>query len=112
MDNLNSKPDKDSTAYIFNKQCRLSDIKNWKNRLNKNLIENIEKSIPDAEVYFYILGKNDAVVCVIKNDTGSSVGLSIKSPIDTFSEKSGRNRAAGRALKAFVNQKTTSKIRN
>jgi len=96
-------------------QLHKSPYASWKKYLNKELVNNIENLNPDG-VRFYYLNKNEAVVCfiLIKGDNDHNIlgcGASLKSPEDKFCEKEGRNKAAGRALKAIVNKENSEPIR-
>jgi hypothetical protein len=56
--------------------------------------------------YFYYLG-GTTTVCLLKKDNECVArGISICSPLDQFEKSTGRAKAFGRALKAFIKENT------
>jgi hypothetical protein len=88
---------------------RDSELKDWRKKLNKQLVESIKEQNPTEVKFFY--SEDDVIVCVIKTEDGTGIGIAIKSPIDEFDERHGRNKAAGRALSATVNKVNNDGIR-
>lgn len=81
----------------------------WARGLNKDLVDRILEYNP-SEVEFKVKHPTH-VECYIRNSTGEGIGLAICSVLDEFDEKRGKNKAAGRALKALVNKKDNDYIR-
>ncbi len=76
----------------------------WKRGLSKSLVEQIEKLKPDS-VEFNI-HKDLYTTCTIKKGNEIAHGISICSILDRFDEREGKNKAAGRAVKAMKTKKS------
>lgn len=89
-----------------------SNVSYWKKMLSRKLVKEIEEQ-NSSDIKFYSFNRKEAVVCcILKNDKEVGLGVSLKSPDDKFDEKFGRNRSAGRALKALINKGDSEPIRN
>ena len=82
----------------------------WKRGLSRSLVEQIEKLRPDS-VEFNIQ-HNLYITCTIRKGNEIAHGISICSVLDEFDEKEGKNRAAGRAVRAMKTKKSGDFKRN
>jgi len=86
-------------------------MKNWRKRLNKKLVNQIYQLEPedvDFEFHYPIYTR-----CKIKTKDGRvGVGYAICSIKDEFDQRVGKNKAAGRAVKALVKQKNCDYVRS
>jgi len=83
--------------------------KRWKKHLSKRLIEEITKIQPD-DIRFKVI--DDAyTICLITKNNKYAFGVAICSTLDKFDLKVGKNKAAGRAVKAFKKQYVGDRIR-
>lgn len=79
-------------------------------KLSKNLKEELKNINPD-EIICNVDRRNRLVtVCISKNDL-VYIGTAICSILDEFNEVKGKNRATGRAIKAYKNQRNSEKVR-
>ena len=78
--------------------------------LGKNLREEIKKIQPDL-IRCQINYDRRYVVFVIYKDNKSYVGTAICSVLDIFDEYEGKNKAAGRAVKAYKKGESSEKVR-
>jgi len=74
----------------------------WKRYLSKKLIEEIDKIQPD-DIRFKVID-NAYTICLITKNNKYALGVAICSTLDKFDPKIGKNKAAGRAVKAFKKQ--------
>lgn len=81
----------------------------WMKGLNKELIHRILEFEP-VEVGFYIRAPL-SVTCVIKTGGEEGKGFAICSMLDTFDARCGKNKAAGRALRALIKKESSMPIR-
>jgi len=81
----------------------------WKKHLSKKLIEEIVRIDPD-DIKFKVLN-NAYTVCLITKNDKRAVGVAICSTLDKFDLKVGKNKAAGRAVRAYKKQNVEDRIR-
>ena len=81
----------------------------WKRGLSRKLVEDILVFTP--EFVQFDIGYPEVIRCIIKTPYGTGTGIAICSVLDTFDEKRGKHLAAGRALKAIVNETDSELIR-
>lgn len=84
----------------------------WARGLNKELVSTILSIDPDPCVEFTV-EYPEKVTCTIAINSGEiGVGRAICSILDEFNEKKGKNKAAGRAVRALVSKRNNDSIRN
>ena len=87
----------------------MSKKKSWKKGLSKKLVEEIQNIQPEKVEFVEVDRKY--VFCEIRKDGESAIGVAICSVLDEFDSRVGRNKAAGRAVKAFKKKSSSEPIR-
>jgi hypothetical protein len=84
----------------------------WAKGMSRDLVSKILQLQPDPPRVEFIVKQPEYVVCRIHTEDGIGMGLAICSVLDNFDYAEGKNKAAGRAVRALTKRASGDRIRN